>query len=126
EQMQPAPAVREDHPGRGKKITGIVLASIGVVAVGTGIAFGIQAGSNADKVSKVSAAGGTWTSELADTESAGKGEPTIATIAIGVGAVAIAGGVALYIMGASESSAPPPVAIAPLPGGADFVLSWRY
>src|SRR5262249_30368479 len=121
----PAPPPRDEHPGRGKKVTGVVLASVGLVALGTGVAFGLQASSEADKVSKLSANGGMWDSSYSDAESAGKRDQTISRVGIAVGAAGIVGGVVLYVMGINESAAAP-VAVGLRPGGGDLVLSWRY
>jgi tetratricopeptide (TPR) repeat protein len=129
---QPAPVVpppvqpRDENPGHGKKVAGVVVASLGLVAVGTGIAFGLQASSQADKVTLLSQTGGMWSQSYSDTESAGKRDQTISRFGLVVGSAAVVTGVVLYVVGMHESSAPPPVAAGLRPGGGDLVLSWRY
>jgi hypothetical protein len=126
--LGPKPPVVDENPGHGKKVTGAVIAGLGAAAIVTGIVFGIQASSQADKVSQLSLSGGTWSTTFADAESSGQRDQTISYVAIGVGAAAVVGGTILYVMGATEHTAPAPapVALGLRPGGADLVVTWRY
>jgi tetratricopeptide (TPR) repeat protein len=117
----PAPAPASESRGGTKKMIGLITGGVGVALVGTGVYFSVQAGSKADDVSSACtvAAPCDWGSDLASLESDGEAAERNALILYAVGGAAIAGGVVLYLLGASEASAAdaPRVSFVPLRGG---------
>ncbi len=94
---------------------GIVVGAAGVVLVGTSILFGQLAGNDAKAVSGAT----LWNGALASTQSAGKTDSAVA-IATGIGGgVALAAGIAMYILGGREHHIQ--VAVTPTSAG----VTWR-
>lgn len=82
--------------GAGLRIGGIVAASVGLAAVGTGVFFNLKANSTAQELKKV---GGYSPSKESDR----KTYKTAAWIGYGAGAACIATGVVLYIVGHQQA-----------------------
>jgi hypothetical protein len=89
-------------PGRGRKIAGIGIAGAGVVSLGVGLVFGAKARSAWNEVESICGSDHQCDNQadydraqglVSDSRSAGN----LSTILVGVGAVAIAGGVILYL-----------------------------
>jgi len=116
----PPPPV--DH-GRTKRLAGIASGAVGVVALAGGAYFGSQASSLADDVKKACANGCDY-SAIKQKDSDGKSDEQLQWILFGVGAAGVAAGVALYVMGTHEHA--PPVAVAPVNGGAAVTWSGSW
>jgi tetratricopeptide (TPR) repeat protein len=120
----------EAHRGGGtKKLIGYVSMGVGAALVGTGIYFSMQAGDKADDVAAAcpESAPCTWDDELKGIQSDGEAAERNAIILYAVGGAAVAGGVVMYILGASEAKAAPQVSFAPLRGGgAVAAAAWRF
>ena len=115
--VAPGPPADEGSAGGQKKLAGIITGSAGVAVLGTGLWFGVRARHAADQVDARIREGGDWSQADRDLEARGRRDQTVA-IALGVtGALAIGGGVFLYLWGSRED-----VAVAALPGGA--ALTW--
>jgi hypothetical protein len=112
------------HPGRGLTLGGIALAVVGVAAVAGGVACGALAKKNADDLSKLDEAMGTFQPSK---ESAGKNEQVAEGVLIGVGAVAAVTGVVLVVLG-RRAAHRPPVALLPSVGAksAGATLRWAF
>jgi hypothetical protein len=116
------PAAADEDPGHGRRILGLVVGGVGVAGLVTGGIFALSAkhkhddaqNGHCDSKSVCDQTGFDLTN---DARSAG----TIATIAFGVGAAAVAAGVVLYLTAPSETHA---VAIAPT--GSGLVLAGAF
>jgi hypothetical protein len=127
----PAPAVpeRAEGGGTGQRIMGLVVAGVGVVGLGVGAAFAISAKSQYNtslsncEPSNPDACNGTGVSQRNDARSAGN----IASVAVSVGAAALAGGAVIWLT-APHGGQPPPssarIGIAPTLGGALVQGAW--
>jgi tetratricopeptide (TPR) repeat protein len=109
------------RPGRGLRIAGWSLVGAGVVGVGLGVVFGLEAQSLSDELSEDRA---EWSAALdqkiADGEAANRNMILGCTIG---GAALITGGVLLYLGYRSPEPAP---AVTLLPGGAALTLSGSF
>jgi len=105
------------RPGRGLRIAGIVAGSIGAVAVGAGVIFGLRAQSLSDKVA------GAKQFNASD-DSAGQFAETLQWTFYGIGAGAlVAGGVLYYFGWRSSQGAPSGVSLSPVVGPGTAGLS---
>lgn len=92
----PPPEPRKD--GRARRILGVGVASLGVVGLGLGTVFGLQAKSNLDSSNSGHCTRVTNYCDAAglDLRNTALTDATISTIAFGVGLAALAGGAVLY------------------------------
>jgi hypothetical protein len=100
--------------GRTQRLTGLAIAGGGVVAIGLGAVFGLQASARS---SDVQSGHGVWDPSL---EAAGTSAETRAELLWGLGGAAIIVGGVLYYLGRQD---PPHVAVQPRTGGAVMVWS---
>jgi tetratricopeptide (TPR) repeat protein len=111
----PLPPPSDSSQGRGLRVTGIILASVGVAAIGTGVGLALKAN-------------GLSTKDYSQSRENDRASlKTWGWVSYGVGAAAIATGTILYIVGrASEQSSS--VALLPLvgPDGASVLLNGRF
>lgn len=116
------------HAGRGLRIAGMIAAGAGLVAVGLGVKFGIDAGQASDDINSHS--GGAWTEELLARQADGERAERNMLILTAAGAAAIAAGGALYWFGhrAGRDAAERAVALGPMAadGGMGLALSGRF
>ena len=113
--VAPPPVV--DH-GHTKRLAGMIALGAGVVALAGGAYFGNQASSLADEV-KATCANGCDFSAIKQKDADGRSAAQTQWILYGVGAVGVAAGVTLYLLGKEHA---PAVGVAPVRGGA--ALSW--
>ena len=103
--VKPPASRRARRGGGGLRAAGWVAASVGVLALGGGIYYGLRANELEDEVSSPPA----WSNDLSDKLEEGESAAFRANLLIGVGAAAVVGGgVLLYLgyrSGASESRA---------------------
>ncbi len=112
----PPPPPPAGSPGHGKRVAGITVASVGLVAIAGGVFFGLQAQS---KAQDVEGGRGTFDPQLqADGQAADRNAKILF---IGGGAL-VATGVIVYLLGRSHSEVEH-VAVVPVSGGG--VLAWR-
>jgi hypothetical protein len=112
------------NPGSTQRLVGLVVAGAGVVGIGIGAVFGVVAMNKEN-----TALGNDCTADKYCSQQGlqlgqdAHGAATASTIAFGVGAAAVAGGLALYFL-APKSSAAPTVGLraSGLPGGASLGL----
>ena len=109
-------AVDDAHPGRTKRIAGIVVGGVGIAAIATGVVFGLHAQSLA---SDVGTGMGTFDPQL---QADGQDADRNAKILFAAGGALVVTGVVLYLVGRPGSEAAH-VAIVPSPTGGS--LSWR-
>jgi tetratricopeptide (TPR) repeat protein len=115
---RPAPLPKE-NPGRGLRVAGITTASVGVVGVGLGIAFGLHANTLHDE-----AYNPRWDAAKLDSS---KTYRTLEWVSFSVGGAAIVAGGLLYYLGWSAGTEAP-VALAPMvaPGTGGAVLCGHF
>lgn len=112
-------------PGDVMRLAGLVVAGTGIVGIGLGTAFGIDAMSTygdardtcvGDDPSRCTAGGVALQESASDSA-------LVSTIAFSVGATALVGGALLYVFAPSDE--PPPVAVSFVPGGFVFAFGGR-
>jgi serine/threonine-protein kinase len=119
----PPPAAEADDPGKGRRILAYTVGGAGIVGLGVGTVFGLKAKSKHDEAqdghcdSHSVCTDQTGVDLTRDARSAGN----IATIAFGVGLVAVATGVVLYLTAPSERTA---VTVAPT--GTGFAVAGSF
>ena len=107
--------------GGGMKIGGIVAGGIGVLAIGGGVYFGLQAKSISDELSGHE---GMWTDAQLAKQSEGKRDQMLMFVATGVGAACVVTGAILYVLGAKQHGS---VEVAPAAGdGATVTYSFEF
>jgi tetratricopeptide (TPR) repeat protein len=113
------------------RIPGLATAGAGVVLIGTAVGLGLHASSLSNEISRLSSQNGTWSAHYQSDYEAGKTSATAATVLSVAGGVALAAGGALTYLGYVgwvwpwQAIAPRPAAsaaVAPVPGGASFVV----
>jgi tetratricopeptide (TPR) repeat protein len=107
-----------------EKTVGLGLVIGGGVALAVATYYGFEAHSSAQDVEKGYAMGAKW-KDLADIDARGERAATFAKVFGIGGGVAVAGGVALYLIGRSTEQMAP-IAIAPTKQGATVSASWRF
>jgi tetratricopeptide (TPR) repeat protein len=123
-------AVTSDaDPGHGKRVAGIVVGGVGIVALAIGVGYAHHGASieNEIKADCASSAGCNWdTGSGAENskDSAGKSANTIAEISLIGGGVAVIAGAALYYLGMRGGEH---ITVAPTAnGGATAGMSWSF
>ncbi len=120
--VTPAPPT---HPGRGKRVTGVLLGVGGGVLIAAGVGLGVAAARAADQVRDACAVSCDWSVESAR-DAEGRRDEKLSWAFYGVGAAAaIAGGV-VYWLGWRDEDAAPRMMVAPAGGGVSAVASWRF
>jgi hypothetical protein len=113
----------DKNAGSGLRIAGIVVGSLGVVALGTGVALNLKVNSMSTDLEKPD-------NFNRDTDSSRKSYKTMGWISYGVGVACLAGGSLLYFLGwqAGHRSAQPRVALVPTlaPGTAGALLTGAF
>ncbi|HEY4178773.1 MAG TPA: tetratricopeptide repeat protein [Kofleriaceae bacterium] len=110
----PPPVATESHPGKGLRISGLVMAGIGVVGLGLGGYYGFKGSDVADQINNHK---GGWTDGaggIKDLQDRGHHDNVLqATFMVG-GGVLLVGGVVIYMVGRSKASSTEHVAVAPV------------
>lgn len=109
----------ERTPGRGLKLTGIIVGSAGAIMLTTGVIFTMAASSAASDLEAAAERGDPWSDELADKESAGERNATLGAVLMAAGGAAIVAGTVTFVLGVRKDRAQSRVAI--VPAGAGFV-----
>jgi hypothetical protein len=113
----------DKNAGSGLRITGILVGSLGVIALGTGVALNLKVNSMSADLEKPN-------NFNRDTESSRKNYKTMGWIGYGVGAAFLASGTLLYYLGwhSGRHSARPEVALLPTfaPGTAGALLTGAF
>jgi tetratricopeptide (TPR) repeat protein len=91
------------RPGRTLRIAGLATAAAGGISLAAGIKFGLDARDISDELS---ANDGPWTDALLARQADGRSAETRMFIFTGVGAAAVIGGVAMYVVGSRATVAP--------------------
>ena len=98
----------DSNAGSGLRIAGIVVGSLGVVALGTGVALNLKVNSLSTDLEKPN-------NFNRDTESSRKNYKTLGWIGYGVGAACLAGGSVLYFLGWHSGHSPAQTSVALVP-----------
>ena len=113
--------------GRGLRIAGVVAASAGLVAIGVGVKFGLDARAISSDIDAHTQ--GEWPEELLARQAEGERAERNMLILTGAGAAAVAAGGLLYYLGRSaRQAAEPGVAVSPVTTGdrVGLVVSGRF
>jgi tetratricopeptide (TPR) repeat protein len=120
------PTVAPYHPGRKLEVAGVATMGAGVVILGMGVYFGVQAANEADELDARAARGETWTEDSQDLYDRGQRHETLGySLAIGGGAALLTGAVLTYI-GFSQDEQAAEFAFVPTRGGAQAVMAWDF
>jgi len=102
--------------GGGKRTVGLVVAGVGVAAIGAGVVFGLKAKSKSDEINGGNAANPQPFDPAVEDD--GKRYDLLAKIALGAGGALVVTGVVVYIIGKSAEHTR--VSVVPTDGGAMF------
>lgn len=125
----PTPATAEDRgtdPGKTQRIIGYVVGGVGIVGIGVGTYFGIDAinkNNDAHSNNQCNSTGTSCTETAYDQIEAARRSGTASSVAIGVGAAALVGGFVLVITAPKASTQ---VALSPRYDGASVVFSGKF
>lgn len=117
------PAPEAAHAGSGQRVTGVILGAVGVVGLGLAGVFSVVAKNDYNgsltncQAGNASLCNTTGVSQRSTARTYGD----VASVAVAVGAAALAGGLVIWITAPSAERPPPPIArlgIVPTPGGA--------
>ncbi|WP_428263349.1 hypothetical protein [Haliangium sp.] len=130
---EPGPAdhvvpVSEPPPagaGRGLRIAGLATAAAGVVALGLGVKFGLDADAAGEDLS-TKPPGAPWTEADRTLVSDGEAAERNMFIALGVGGAAVVAGGVMYFLGASAAAESPMITAAPGQGGFQVAILGRF
>lgn len=110
------PSDRTVDRGRWYRVGGYLAMGAGAIGIGLGVRYGMKGADLEDELATACATGCNWSDpELRDKDDAGKRANTLSTTFWIGGGVALAGGVALYLVGRSKVER---VQLVPVEGGA--------
>jgi tetratricopeptide (TPR) repeat protein len=116
--VDPVAAERANRRAHAMRRTGMGLAAVGGGLVIAGGYFAYDAKRAADEVSDFYEGGGAW-DEIAGADARGRRSQLVSRVTFATGIAALAGGITLYVLGQRAE-------VAPTPGGAQTVVSWRF
>jgi tetratricopeptide (TPR) repeat protein len=122
-----ARSAQRPSPGRGLRLAGMVSAGAGLVAIGIGVKFGLDARGISDDIDAHT--DGAWPEELLARQADGERAERNMFILTGAGAAAIVAGGVLYYLGhrARREAADPAVVVTPITsGGLGLVMSGEF
>jgi hypothetical protein len=123
----PPPPPPGERPSGSARIAGLVVGAVGLVSVGVGAIFGLQAISKRHDA-EAACQPGSCGDNAYSLNSEGKRDAWIADFAIGAGAVGLAVGAYLVLSSSGGSTAPPAASTAPRvavgPRGFALALPW--
>jgi tetratricopeptide (TPR) repeat protein len=115
------------EPGGTRRTVGIAVAAGGGAVVIAGIAFGLAAGTLAEHRDQLCPAPCTWSAGLQaradELDSRGHRDAVISILSLGAGTAALAGGIALYMIGRPAGH---DVAVVPTAGGAVMSAGFAF
>ncbi len=119
-------SAQRPSPGRGLRLAGMVSAGAGLIAIGVGVKFGLDARGISDDID--AHAQGEWPEELLARQADGKSAERNMFVLTGAGAAAIAAGGVLYYFGhrARRESAPAAYVTPVAGGGLGLVFSGKF
>lgn len=120
--------VEAKDPGKGMKTAGMVMGGIGVVSVGLGIVFGIQAKKISDDISSHTDMTVPWRKDIIAYQDRGQRDEYLQIGCLALGGALVIGGAIVYLKGRSKSSSAESTTIQPSvgPGGGGMVLSGSF
>ena len=119
------PPPRDENPGRGLRLVGIVSASAGVALLAAGGYFSYDAGQAADEVERRANAQEPWRN-YEDVDDRGRRSEVIGAVLLATGGAAVVAGVTCYVLGRRASRETPTIGLVPAPGAAQVVVTWGF
>lgn len=110
--VPPGPPAPSD-PGKGMKTGGLIVGGLGVVSVGLGIYFGIQAQKHTDYINDNM---DQWRPDITDYQDEGQRDEYLQITFLAVGGIAVAAGTYLYLKGRSKSRSAESTVVQPTVG----------
>lgn len=111
-QAQAQPRLGEDEPGWSTlRWTGVVVGTVGVAALGTGIGFGLSAMSKASTANDLCDGNACSSQEGADAADAANTAANVSTIGFLAGGALLATGTALFLLGEDDAERAPSAAL---------------
>lgn len=114
-----------DDPGATRRHVGLALGGAGLAALGAGVWFHHDVLYFEDRSQRCMAAAPCTAAQVAHWDDRGHTASVLAVAAYAAGGAALAGGTALYLLG-RRRDAEPPIAIAPVPGGALVTAGFAF
>jgi hypothetical protein len=125
EEPKVVPAAGPSDPGKGLKTTGLVVGGVGVVSLGLGIYFGIQAKKISDDITENEE---MWRNDIISYQDKGQRNEYLQITFLAVGGAAVIGGALLYMKGRSKTKAAESMTVTPSmsSGSASLTLSGAF
>lgn len=125
EEPLPPPPPPASDPGKGLKIGGLVVGGVGVVSLGLGVYFGIQAKNHTDYINNNTE---QWRTDITDYQDEGQRAEYLQITFLAVGGVAVAAGTYMFLKGRSKSRSAESTIVQPTasPGGAGVLVRGSF
>lgn len=111
-------------PGKQLKTVGLVVAGAGVITVGLGVYFGVQAKKISDDISDHK--NDPWQDSILDDQDRGQRDEYLQITCLTVGGLLVAGGAYLFVKGRAKTAESTTITPSVTPGGGGMVLSGSF
>ena len=125
EQPLPPAAPAASDPGKGLKVGGLVVGGVGVVSLGLGVYFGLQAQKHTDYINNNT---DQWRNDITDYQDKGQRAEYLQITFLAVGGVAVAAGTYMFLKGRSKSRSAESTIVQPTasPSGAGVLVHGSF
>ena len=120
------PTIAPYHPGRKLKWTGVATVGAGVVSLGVGAYFGVEARGAAAELDARAARGELWTQDSQRLYERGDRDEGVALSLVIIGSAALVTGGVLSYVGWAQDVQAAEFAFVPTRGGAQAVMAWGF
>ena len=105
-------------------VLGVLLLAGGVIAGGLGLYFGLEAQAQGQKVTSLSASGGTWDDRWAAIEAQGRRDSALAWALLATGTAAAIAGVTVMVLSLARTAETPKSSLIVVPGPNGALATW--